>query len=74
MPDADVHHIGPCGGLTDADRELIARARRLADLRGPDMRRHAGTTDLGMAMATALGECQFVLRELIGIIERGQDR
>jgi len=70
MPDADIHHISPCGGLTSADRALIARARTMAELRGPAIRQHTRVSDPAMALASALGEAQHLLRELAAIAER----
>ena len=56
--------------LTDADRALIARARTLAGLKGPAIRAHTRERDLGMALASAFGEAQHLLRELAAIIDR----
>jgi hypothetical protein len=58
------------GSLTDADRDLIAKARTLADLRGADIRRRTGESDLAMALASAVGEMQHTLRELAAVAER----
>ncbi len=51
--------------LTDADRDLIARARKMADLRGLDaIREHTGVGETDMAYAIAFGEAQHLLSEL----------
>ena len=57
--------------LTDADRLIIAQASLLRGVAGPAaMRRHAGETDTAMAYVTGFGEAQFLLPELVAIIER----
>jgi hypothetical protein len=54
--------------LTDHDRDLIARARKLAVAR--DIREHTGEADNGMAYAVALGEAKHLLAELAGRLEQ----
>ena len=62
---------GPTTGpLTGADRDTMARAVALADLRGAAIREHTRERDLGMAMAAAFGEAQHLLAELVAIIGR----
>jgi len=63
-----------CGSrhLTRPEAELVNRARELADLSGPALRHHTPIQDPAMAMATALGEAQHLLRELAIIILRRQ--
>lgn len=56
--------------LTDADRELIKRARKLAALKGNAFAQHTRERDPAMAMAAALGECQNVLGQLAEVVER----
>ena len=55
-------------GLTDADRDHIARARKLAA--SADIREHTGEADLGLAYAVALGEAKHLLSELAQRLEQ----
>lgn len=55
-------------GLTEVDRDAIARARKLAE--SDDVRKHTGEADLGMAYAVALGEAKHLLRELAYRLEQ----
>jgi hypothetical protein len=55
-------------GLTDADRDHITRARKLAA--AGDIKEHTGEADLGMAYAVALGEAKHLLAELADRLER----
>jgi len=63
--------MDPCR-LTRAEAETVNRARELADLTGPDLRRHTGEQIPALAQAKALGEAQHLLRELAIIILRRQ--
>lgn len=54
--------------LTDRDRGIVARARKLATT--TDVTGHTGEDDLTMAYAVAFGEAQFLLGELAGLAER----
>ena len=54
--------------LTDQDRDVIDRARKLA--RAPDVREHTGEADLGLAYAVALGEAKHLLAELARRLEQ----
>lgn len=57
--------------LTDRDREIIAKACDLAELRGADaIRARTGETDITMAVAAAFGMAQDGLAELAAIIKR----
>jgi hypothetical protein len=58
--------------LTDHDRRIIARARKLTGLppSADALREHTGATDFGMAYAVAFGEAAFLLEELAVIAER----
>jgi hypothetical protein len=62
-------------GLTDLDRAIIAKAREMtAGPHGMDRwRERYGETDATMALASALGEAQFLIAELVAIIERPDD-
>jgi hypothetical protein len=55
-------------GLTDADRDHIDRARKLAA--AGDIQKHTGEADLGMAYAVALGEAKHLLAELADRVEQ----
>jgi hypothetical protein len=59
-------------GLTGQDRYIIAKAREMtAGPHGVDKwRERYGDTDSTMALASAVGEAQFLLTELVAIIER----
>jgi hypothetical protein len=58
-------------GLTDTGRRLIARARELAGLRGPEaIRGHTGETDVALAYVYAFGQAQVILAELADSLER----
>jgi hypothetical protein len=70
MPDADVHPISGCRELTSSERATVERARVLAGLTGSELRAHTRETDLTLAVFSALGECQHLLRELADIAER----
>jgi hypothetical protein len=51
--------------LTEADRDRIARARKLRGLRGPEaVREYTGHQDTGMAYVTAFSEAQELLGDL----------
>jgi hypothetical protein len=59
--------------LTDQDRHIIAKARELfaPGRYGVDrLRERYGETDRTMAFASAFGEAQFLLAELVAIVER----
>jgi hypothetical protein len=59
------------GRLRASDVRVIAQARELAEVHGPDaVRKHTGETDATLACAVALGEAQYYLRELARIIDR----
>jgi len=58
-------------GLTAADLDYIASARKLARLvTAADVREHTGEADLGMAYAVALGEAQHLLGILTDRVEQ----
>ena len=57
--------------LTDKDRDVIARARKLAGAAGHDaVREHTGYDDLAGAYAIALTEAQYLLDDLADRLER----
>ena len=57
--------------LTDHDRDIIGRARKLEAVSGADaVREHTGEADIGMAYATAYGDARWSISELLGVIER----
>ena len=57
--------------LTDTDRGAIDRARKLAALGGLDaIREHAGQDDNAAALASVFGAAQYLLGELLAIINR----
>ena len=57
--------------LTDTDRHTVTQARALAALRGgAALRAHAGTGDTMAAMVIAIGEAQYLLADLVAIVER----
>ena len=57
--------------LTEEDRRIIASARDLAALGGLDaIRNRAGQDDTAAALASVFGGAQFLLAELVAIIER----
>ena len=55
---------------TEADRRAIAKARELAALDGPGIRRYAGSDDPGYACAVAFGVAQEWLATLADALER----
>ena len=58
-------------GLTAADLDYIASARKLARLvTAADVREHTGEADLGMAYAVALGKAQYLLGILADRLEQ----
>jgi len=58
-------------GLTDVDRDVIARARKLAAASGDGaVSEHTGETDPAMAYARAFGAARHLLAELASIAER----
>ena len=58
------------GELDERDRELLARARKLAALPASAVREYAGDDDSNMARAVVLGEAQYLLAELAAITAR----
>jgi hypothetical protein len=57
--------------LTESDLDVIARARKLADVAGPGtVLEHTGENDLGMAYAVAFGQATYLLAELADRLER----
>ena len=54
--------------ITGSDRDAIARAREVSAV--TDVCAHAGKDDLTAALIAVLGEAQFLLADLAGIIDR----
>lgn len=54
--------------LTEHDRRLVDRARKLADT--GDVREHTGEADTGMAYAVAFGEARYLLAVLADRLEQ----
>ena len=63
--------ISQQSALTDRDRDIMAKARELAELRGADaIRACTGEADITMAVAAAFGVAQSLLAEQAAIINR----
>lgn len=61
----------PASRLTGADRDIVARARKLAAASTADeVREYAGETDTSFAYADAFGQARRLLAELAAIAER----
>jgi hypothetical protein len=57
--------------LTELDLRVLADARKLVALHGADaFHEHTGRADLMLAMAETIGQAQFVLNELVVLVER----
>lgn len=58
--------------LTDADRGIIARSRKLADAGATldALREHTGERDVDVSYACAFGEARHLLAELAAIADR----
>jgi hypothetical protein len=57
--------------LTDLDLRVLADARKLVALHGVDaLHEHTGRADFTLALAETLGQAQYVLNELVVLVER----
>lgn len=57
--------------LTDSDRDLITRARKLAGVSGTGaIREHTGEPDNAMAYAVAFGQARVMLEALTALTQR----
>jgi len=64
----------PVSDLTERDRQTIARARELADIKGTDaIRNYADEDDPYFAVTAAFGTAQELLWQLARIAERRDD-